>query len=306
MAVRSHATELIAGVTSDPLFGPVLLFGSGGTGVELSHEHALALAPLNAPLARDLIERSGLGRRLAGYRGRPGVDQDALVDTLLKLSQLACDLGQVAELDINPLVADAQGVLAVDSRIRLRQPAQGAPVPPAIRPYPRALEQTMEVAGAELLVRPIRPGDAARLHAFYENAPAQDMRLRFFMARREVPHSELARYSQIDYDREMTFIALGPRDSGGRRPMVGEARAVCDPDNHTAEFAIQVASAWQGKGLGHKLLDKLVRYLRVRGTQELVGQCLPENKGMAGLAKAMGFEVKALPSQDLVSLHYTL
>jgi acetyltransferase len=306
MAVRSHATELIAGVAADPLFGPVLLFGSGGTGVELSHEHALALAPLNATLARDLIERSGLGRRLAGYRGRPGVDQDALVDTLLKLSQLACDLGQVAELDINPLVADAQGVLAVDSRIRLRQPAQGAPVPPAIRPYPRALEQTMEVAGAELLVRPIRPGDAARLHAFYENAPAQDMRLRFFMARREVPHSELARYSQIDYDREMTFIALAPAGADGQQPMVAEVRAVCDPDNIRAEFAIQVDAAWQCKGLGRKLLDKMVAYLRERGTAQVVGQCLPDNPAMAALARQAGFTVEAAPELGVVEMKLAL
>jgi acetyltransferase len=130
------------------------------------------------------------------------------------------------------------------------------------------------------------------------------MRLRFFMARREVPPSELARYSQIDYDREMTFIALGPPTASGTRPMVAEVRAVCDPDNRTAEFAIQVASAWQGKGLGRKLLSKLVAYLRDRGTREMVGLCLPENLHMAALARAMGFEVS--PKQDVQSLHLAL
>jgi acetyltransferase len=132
------------------------------------------------------------------------------------------------------------------------------------------------------------------------------MRLRFFMSRREVPPSELARYSQIDYDREMTFVALTPPDADGQRHMVGEARAVCDPDNRTAEFAIQVASAWQGKGVGRKLLDKLVRYLREHGTQQLLGQCLPENKGMAALAREMGFEVRPQPAQDVVTLRYGL
>ena len=306
MATRGHATELIAGLATDPLFGPVVLFGQGGTGVELSRDHALALAPLNAPLARDLIERSGLGRLLAGYRGRPGVNQPALVATLLKLSQLACDLQQVAELDINPLLADAKGVLAVDTRIRLQATSQGAAVPPAIRPYPRTLEQTLQVAGSELLVRPIRPDDAGRLHAFYENAPAHDIRLRFFMVRREVPHSELARYSQIDYDREMTFIALAPADGRGPQPMVAEVRAVCDPDNIRAEFAIQVGSAWQRKGLGRMLLDKMVAYLRERGTAEIVGQCLPENTAMAALARQLGFVATRAPELGTVELRLAL
>ena len=302
MAKRGHATELIAGLATDPLFGPVVLFGQGGTGVELSRDHAVALVPLNGPLARDLIGRSGLGRVLAGYRGRPGVNERALVDTLLKLSQLACDLQQVAELDINPLLADMQGVLAVDTRIRVRLPSQGAAVPPAIRPYPRALEQLLQVAGSELLVRPIRPDDAGRLHAFYANASAQDMQLRFFMARREVPHSELARYSQIDYDREMTFIVLAPADGAAAQPMVAEVRAVCDPDNIRAEFAIQVGSAWQGKGLGRLLLDKMVAYLRERGTAEIVGQCLPENTAMAALARQIGFAVTLVPELGTVEL----
>jgi acetyltransferase len=130
------------------------------------------------------------------------------------------------------------------------------------------------------------------------------MRLRFFMARRDVPHSELARYSQIDYDREMTFVALAPPDREGRQPMAGEVRAVCDPDNVKAEFAIQVASSWQGKGLGRLLLAKLLRYLRERGTGEVVGECLPENSGMASLARHAGFAIRA--NGDTVSLRLPL
>jgi acetyltransferase len=164
----------------------------------------------------------------------------------------------------------------------------------------------MQVAGAELLVRPIRPGDAARLHAFYANAPAQDMRLRFFRARREVPHSELARYSQIDYDREMTFIALAPAGADGQQPMVAEVRAVCDPDNIRAEFAIQVDAAWQCKGLGRKLLDKMVAYLRERGTAQVVGQCLPDNPAMAALARQAGFTVEAAPELGVVEMKLAL
>ena len=302
MAQRAGARELIVGISTDPVFGPVILCGSGGIEVELNRRSAIALPPLNALLANDLVARSGVRPMLRAWRSRAAANEQAVIDTLLKVSQLVCDLQDVAELDINPLLVDEHGVLALDARVRLHGAGPHAPL--AIRPYPEGLQEVVELAGSELLLRPIRPEDGERLHAFYEKASAADMRLRFFMARREVPASELARYSQIDYDREMTFIALGPRTAGGHRPMVGEVRAVCDPDNRTAEFAIQVASAWQGKGLGRKLLDKLVAYLRARGTREIAGECLPENKDMAGLAKAMGFEVS--PRQDSQSLRLVL
>ena len=172
-------------------------------------------------------------------------------------------------------------------------------------PYPSALEERVHLAGIALLLRPIRPDDGQRLMDFYANASMADMRLRFFMARREVPHSELARYSQIDYDREMTFIALAP-GPGGQPVMVGEARAVCDPDNLQAEFAIQVASNWQGKGLGRVLMDKLIGYLKQRGTTEVVGQCLIENKGMAALARETGFTVTADAPPDALMLRLKL
>ena len=305
MGQRPGAHELIVGIATDPVFGPVLLLGEGGTAVELRKDHAVALPPLNASLARDMVERSHLGPLLAGYRGRPAADDKALLATLLKVSQMACDLAWLAELDINPLLVDERGVLALDARIRLRPVPAGEGSRLAIRPYPSALEERVRLAGVELLLRPIRPEDGQRLMAFYAKASPADMRLRFFMARREVPHSELARYSQIDYDREMTFIALAPTGSG-EPIMAGEARALCDPDNVRAEFAIQVASSWQGKGLGRVLLDKLTRYLKARGTAEVVGQCLRDNPGMAALAREAGFEVSAGPSADTLALRLSL
>ena len=157
-----------------------------------------------------------------------------------------------------------------------------------------------------LLLRPIRPEDGERLKLFYQKAAPADMRLRFFMSRRALPASELARYSQIDYDREMTFVALEPADAQGRQEMVGEVRAVCDPDNHTAEFAIQLASEWQGRGLGRKLLERLVQYLRERGTAEVVGECLPENASMAALAKSLGFAVSPGPPGESTALRLAL
>ncbi|MEO7392383.1 MAG: bifunctional acetate--CoA ligase family protein/GNAT family N-acetyltransferase [Ramlibacter sp.] len=291
MAHRPGAQELIVGVATDAVFGPVLLLGEGGTNVELRKNHAVALPPLNDLLAADLVDRSGLRPLLAGYRGRPPADTQALQATLAKVSALVCDLSWVAELDINPLLVDAHGVLAVDARVRLRPVPAGEGSRLAIRPYPAALEEQLQVAQSTLLLRPIRPEDGMRLADFYAHASPGDMQLRFFMARREVPRSELARYSQIDYDREMTFVALAPAADDGSRAMAGEVRAICDPDNLRAEFAIQIASAWQGKGLGRILMKKIVGYLRERGTKEVSGQCLVDNEAMALLARQVGFEV---------------
>lgn len=303
MAERPGARELILGVACDPVFGPVLLCGTGGVEVELHRRHAVALPPLNAALARDLLSRSGVQPLLRTWRSRPAADEAAVVGALLRLSQLACDLADVAELDINPLLADARGVLALDARVRLHA-AGTLPVPLAIRPYPQELESRLLVGGQELLLRPIRPEDGERLRDFYAQASRADLRLRFFQSRREVPPSELARFSQIDYDREMAFVALPAADAQGRQPIAGEVRAVCDPDNEVAEFAIQVASGWQGRGLGRLLLARLVEHLRERGTRELVGECLAENTAMAGLARASGWTVR--PVRGVVEMRLAL
>lgn len=286
MAHRPGAHELILGIASDAVFGPVVLFGEGGVAVEVRKDRAVALPPLNAELANDLVARTQVGRLLAGYRGRPAVNRPALMDAVLRVSQLACDLPELAEMDINPLLADANGVLALDARIRVRRRETGEGSRLALRPYPSELQEQLSLDGKSLLVRPIRPEDGQRLAAFYASASPADMRLRFFMSRREVPRSELARYCQIDYEREMTFIALDGE------AMAGEVRAVCDPDNRRAEFAIQVAAAWQRRGLGRALMDKLLRYLRARGAAEVFGHCLSENVGMAVLARHAGFEVR--------------
>lgn len=305
MAQLSGAQELIVGVSTDAVFGPVLLFGGGGTDVELRKDHAVALPPLNTSLARDLVTRSGLAPSLASHRGRPPCDEVALLATLRKVSQMVCDLPWLAELDINPLLINEHGVLALDARVRVCAVGSNAAPRLAIQPYPTALEEHVQLDGQEVFVRPIKPEDGELLKGFYANASAADMRLRFFMARREVPHSELARYSQIDYDREMTFIAV-VRQEGGRHAMVAEVRAVCDPDNRTAEFAIQVATAWQGKGLGRLAMDKLVRYLRGRGTGEIVGQCLLDNPGMMALAKNAGFTLTHDRVQDVMLMRLPL
>jgi acetyltransferase len=305
MGARPGAHELIVGINSDPVFGPVMLLGSGGTSVELHRDHVVALPPLNASLAQGMLDQSGLGTLLAGYRGRAASDTQALLSTLMKVSQMAGDLPWLAELDINPLWVDDKGVLAVDARVRLQKVEQGEPSRLAIRPYPSELAQSVAVSGASLQLRPIRPEDAHRMMQFYSHASPEDMRLRFFMSQRAVPISQLARFTQIDYDREMSFIAL-ESSSDGESTMVGEVRALCDPDNLKAEFAIMVTTAWQGKGLGHILLKKMIDYLRGRGTAELVGQCLAENVGMKALAHEFGFTITAGPDSGIKTLSLAL
>jgi acetyltransferase len=299
MVVRPRAHELIAGVATDPVFGPALLFGRGGTAVEVVQDRAMALPPLNLALAADLVSRTRISRLLAGYRDRMPVDHEALYLALTQLSQLVCDLPQVVELDINPLLADEQGVLALDARVKVRTTQRDAGAHLAIRPYPAGLETRVELGSDALLLRPIRPEDEPQLRDFYAQARPEDLRLRFFLARREVPRSELARYSQIDYDREMTLVAVD-----ADRRIVGEVRSACDPDNQRAEFGLQVRTEWQGRGLGRRLLATLIEYLTRRGTAQLVGECLPENEAMASLARRLGFEVQR--AGDGTSTHLTL
>ena len=211
---------------------------------------ATALPPLNSLLARDLVSRTRVAKLLAGYRDRAAADLDAIDACLIQVSQMVCELPELEELDINPLLADERGVIALDARVKLRSSAVVGKASDrlAILPYPALLEETVELNGRRVSLRPIRPEDEPLLRGFYARATPADMRLRFFLARREVPHSELARYSQIDYDREMTFVALRPDDAA--EGLLGEARAVCDPDNQRAEFAIQVATHCQRRGLG--------------------------------------------------------
>jgi len=290
MARRPFAQELIVGASVDPLFGPVLLFGQGGTAVEVVADRAIALPPLNRVLARELVSRTRVSRLLAGFRDHPPARLDSVCDVLVALSQMLADLPELAELDINPLLADHDGVIALDARVRLDRRGPAGADRFAITPYPAELSETVDWEGARIVLRPIRPEDEPQHRAFVEQLTPGDLRLRFFYARRELPRSELARLAQIDYAREMAFVAVRP-DADGKEQTIGVVRATADPDNVEAEFAIVVRSDLKGRGLGHLLLDKMVRYLRSRGTERVVGFVLPENLAMRDLALSTGFVV---------------
>jgi acetyltransferase len=289
MVPRGGAYELLLGLASDPVFGPALVFGAGGTAVEVLRDTAVALPPLNAALARDLIDRTRVARLLRGYRDRPPVAFEALIDALLALSQLVVEHPRVIELDINPLLCDERGVLALDARATV---AASPGVGLVIRPYPSELVAPITLPdGTNLTLRPIRPEDEPMHHAFLERVAPDDLRYRFFRATNRFTHEFLAAFTQIDYEREMAFIAV---DEGSGGPAtLGVVRAVADADNTDAEFAILVRSDCKGRGIGRALLTRIVEYQRARGTRELHGEVLAHNHAMLALCRALGFRIGA-------------
>ena len=301
---RALAQELIVGSSVDPVFGPVLLFGAGGTAVEVLADRAVGLPPLNRVLAHDLVSRTRIARLLAGYRDHPPADLDAISDTLIALSQMLADIPELAELDINPLLADADGVIALDARVRVSRAARAGAAHFAIAPYPAELARSVIWQGEPVEIRPIRPEDEPQHRAFVEQLRTDDLRLRFFSVRRELPRSELARLTQIDYAREMAFIAVRTLPDGSRQTL-GVARAVTDPDNADAEFAIIVRSDLKARGLGRLLMRTLIEFMQGRGTQRLVGLVLRENLPMRNLALSVGFELDEAGS-DVDALRFVL
>jgi acetyltransferase len=293
MALRPGAHELIVGLATDPIFGPVILFGEGGTAVEVIGDRAVALPPLNPSLAHEQMKRTRIYRLLEGYRDRPAADLDAVKLTLLQVSQIAIDLPEVVELDINPLLADAGGVVALDARIRLTATPEPEVTRLAIRAYPEELEETVRLRnGDEVLIRPIRPEDEPAHYDLLSRLSPEDTYFRFFGHIGRLPHQQMARFTQIDYAREMAFIAARPANPEAGRPTsetLGVVRAIADADNRLAEFAIVVRSDMKRQGLGSMLMDKIVAYCRSRGTARLFGSILRDNRGMLALADAFGF-----------------
>jgi acetyltransferase len=277
--------ELIVGASSRGDFGPMLLFGEGGAAVEVVADTALELPPLNSKLARRLIERTRVYRRMRGFRNVPPVDIDAVALVLTRVSQLLVDWPRIAELEINPLLASASGCVALDARLRLA--ASEARL--AIRPYPRELEQDVTIAGGRALkLRPIRPEDEPALLRAFSRLSEDEVRARFFVPMKTLPHVTAARFTQIDYDREMAFVLAEP-GAAGVADLHAVVRLAADPDNTRAEFAIVVERELTGLGLGALLMRRLIDYARGRGIGELWGDVLRDNVVMLALCRSLGF-----------------
>ena len=303
---RRYARELFVGAAVDPLFGPVVLFGEGRD-TELLRDVAVALPPLNLPLARELVARTRVAALLEASANWPAADLDAICLTLMKISQLVADHPEIVEIDVNPLLADERGVLAVGGYMAVAPATSTGAERLAIRPYPEGLEEIVHLKdGTEVTLRPVRPEDEPAHSEFIMRLSPEDSHFRFFHTVRSMPHTQLARLTQIDYDREMAFVATRPGPDG-RPETIGVVRTVADPDNETAELSIVVRSDLKRRGLGTHLLRKAIDHCRSRGTRELAGDVLAENESMLELAgRFAGFSRSAPDEQGIVRISHPL
>jgi acetyltransferase len=281
--------ELRLRLDEDAMFGPWISFGRGGTAADIDPDEGFDLPPLNLALAQGLIRRTRTARLLDGWRDHPPAHVPAIADALVRLSQLAVDFPEVESCGINPLLADAHGVLALDAALRLRPAGQAALL--AIPPYPAELALTWRGRdGRWALLRPIRPEDAAAHAEAFRRLSPEDVRYRFFSALGELSAAQIARMTQIDYDREMAFVAVERREDGPDRT-VGVSRLIRDPAGAEAEFAVVVDASWKGQGLARALMERLFDWGRQVGVREVVGQVLAENAPMLAFVRALGFRV---------------
>jgi len=295
MRSRHGAYELMMGVRTGRRFGPVIFFGQGGTEAEVIDDVAYALPPLNMQLARDLMSRTRLNRRISTNRGRP-VDMDAIALTLIKVSQMVIDLAEVIEMDINPIWVNASGPLALDANIRIEPSTAPATQRLAISPYPKQMEREYRLPdGRGFLLRPILPEDEPELKELVRRVPAEDVRMRFFQPIRELSHDMAARLTQLDYEREMAMIVTEINSIPGKGTIWGVVRCNADPDMEKAEYSILIDRSMTGIGLGPMLMRYIIDYARKRGIKELYGEVLRENEPMLRLNRALNFKIQATP-----------
>lgn len=288
-----HARELLVGVTRDPVFGPVITFGAGGTEVEALRDRAVALPPLNQFLASSLINQTRTARSLRAHRNQGAIDMDELEQVLIRVSEMVCQLPQIEEMDINPLVADENGVMALDCRIMVthRAPSLDPYDHMAIHPYPHHLVQQQQLAdGTNITIRPIRPEDAEIVQKFVRSLSPQSRYFRFMQTINELTLDMLIRFTQLDYNRELALIAV--REVGDEEVELGVSRYVVNPDGTSCEFALAVADEWQHHGLGSQLMTHLMDAARERGYRSMDGEILADNKKMLDLVRSLGFELR--------------
>ena len=291
---EDYARELLVGVLRDPVFGPVISFGAGGTAVEILRDRSVALPPLNRFIAERLIGETRIATMLGAYRNMPAADRDALVQVLLRISEMVCELPHIQELDINPLMASPEGARVVDARIGVASPTPT--LEPyghmAIHPFPAHLGARFQLAdGRDITIRPIRPEDAEIEQEFVRNLSEESKYFRFMRTLHELTQEMLVRFTQIDYDREMAFIAVTRRE--GQEVELGVARYTINPDGESCEFAIVVADEWRRLGIGTRLAQTLLESAKDRGIRVVEGEMLSQNTEMRALAERLGFTVRA-------------
>jgi acetyltransferase len=290
---QGHGREVMIGVVRDPVFGPAISFGLGGTLVEIIRDRAVALPPLNAFLARDLILRTRANLALQPLRGAPAADVEAVEAILLRVSELVCEMPDIGALDLNPVIVTEKGAVVVDARLGVRRsPPDSRPYDHvAIHPYPTGLVEKIKLEnGVVATIRPIRPEDATIEAAFVHGLSEQSRFLRFMFAVHDLAPAQLSRFTQIDYDREMALIGVIDTPEGEQQ--IGVARYITLADGETCEFAIVVGDDWQGKGLARRLFRLLIDTARKRRLKVMTGITLRENMRMMDLARSHGFTVR--------------
>jgi acetyltransferase len=294
MVERKYGRELMIGMIRDPVFGPAIVFGTGGTAIEVHRDRAVALPPLNAFLVADMIRGTRVAKLLGAFRQMPPVHMQALEDVLLRVSEMVCELPWLQEFDINPLIVDEAGAIAVDARVVLRQTPErrGRYAHMAIHPYPSYLVRSWKVPGHPLVtLRPIRPEDAEIEQAFVSGLSPESRYFRFMGTMRELTPQMLVRFTQIDYACEMAFVATVQQDA--RETEIGVCRYVANPDGKSCEFAVAIADGWHRRGLAHRMMKQLIEVARARGLRTMIGHILAENHGMLKLCAGLGFEFVA-------------
>jgi acetyltransferase len=303
MSDTSHGRELLVGVSRDPAYGPVISFGAGGTMVEVLKDRAVALPPLNRFIGRSLIGRTRVARLLEQFRNLPPANMAAVENVLLRVSEMVCELPQLVEMDINPLIADEHGVVAVDARLVVDY---YAPSPDryshmAIYPYPAHLLSRWQLAdGTDMTIRPIRPEDAEIEQAFVRGLSEESRYFRFMQTLQELSPPMLVRLTQIDYDKEMALISVVERE--GEEVEVGVARYAINPDGRSCEFAIVVADAWRHKGIGSRLMTQLMEAAKARGIKTMEGEILANNTRMLSLVRHLGFKSHTSPDDPNIKV----
>lgn len=298
-----QSMQVNVGITRDPVFGPLMLFGVGGYTIDVLADRNIMLPPLNFALARQLVKRSRVYNIIAENSYQVERDVDHLCEIMIRLSEMAVDLPELKCLEINPLLLNKRGLLAVDCAVSLGEPAQLS-----ISPYPEYLTEqvVLKRSGRNATLRAIRGEDEPAHLDFFNHLSPESIRLRYFYSRGVPTHAELATWTQIDYDREMAFIVTAPKLSGAGFETLGVVRAVTDADNVRSEFSIVVRDDMQGEGLGVMLMQKTIDYCRARGTLQLVGSTMPSNKGMQGLARKLGFKISYNMEEDVVDMKMML
>jgi len=292
MLQRPNGRELLVGLVTDPVFGPVITFGAGGTAVEVMGDRAVTLPPLNHRLVQDLIGQTRVFKLLGEFRHMPKADLEALEQVLLRVSEIACELPMVKELDINPLIVDENGAIAVDARMVVDYQSQTSEPynHMAIYPYPGHLVTKWQLPdGTDMVIRPIRPEDAEIEQTFIRKLSQKAKYYRFMQPITELSPQMLARFTQIDYDREMALVAVVI--VVGQETEIGVARYITNPDGKSCEFAIVIADEWQQQGIAHRLMKQLIETARSRALQIMEGDVLAENREMLNLVSKLGFRI---------------